>query len=449
MYAKQYSISKDKSRIPTAYRYAEFRDWCIGVAPDLEILPLEISGAVAGYLIGHFHHGALPQNTETYAAFENWLYDTIGSYVALVNLEGGARLYLDPCGSLPAVYASDAKTIAANPDLINDMPYDEALKKHAAIGDFFFPFGLTPKPNVSRLLPNHYLCLDNFTTCRHETIYSPTQTGSENESIEIIADHLAHNIDLTNRRYDCVLPLTAGRDSRTLLACSGAHKKSMSYFTSMIDDAARWDARVAHKIADTYSLNHANLEYDPPNEQERSLWLASTGYCVGGRASYNFKTIAVATKGKAVLMGLSGEAGRAYYGAGVQHDTKIDGNFLLKKLGFQQHKFLLPSAVKWLEGLSGLNAQQIMDLFYIEIRLGCWAGPQMVAMGPALTRVLPYNHRAIFKEVQKIPYQKRKQEWIPDSIVRLKAPELCRIAYKKPDPAMKLKKFVKRLLKRA
>jgi hypothetical protein len=87
------------------------------------------------------------------------------------------------------------------------------------------------------------------------------------------------------------------------------------------------------------------------------------------------------------------------------------------------------AGARWLAELHGFDARQILDLLYIEVRLGCWAGPQMIAKGPCAFRIAPFNQRAIFERALDIPFELRCRDYLPAAIVRRERPDLANFAY--------------------
>jgi hypothetical protein len=229
------------------------------------------------------------------------------------------------------------------------------------------------------------------------------------------------------------LGLTAGRDSRALLACATPIMHGLSYFTAVFDERSRWDARIAARMADKLRLSHTVADFVPPTETERNEWLASTGHSVGGAVSRNFRTIARPTRGLAVIMGLGGEVGRAFYGDGIEPTTRVDAPLLLKKLRVPDTAVARGAAEAWLRGLPPLDAQQIMDLLYIEQRLGCWAGPQLIAAGPAKFRIAPFSQRIVFERMLDTPYEFRRKHRIQTDVVRLANPSLLALPNKRAE----------------
>jgi hypothetical protein len=192
----------------------------------------------------------------------------------------------------------------------------------------------------------------------------------------------------------------------------------LGYYTHAIHERAKWDAQVASKIAQSLKLNHTVLPFVPPTNDARQHWLARTGYCVGGNGSYTFQTLDQIGSGRVAILGTAGEVGRASYGEGVKKTTPIDASLLLRKLRLPKIEITQRAAEKWLAGLSSLNAQQIMDLLYIEQRLGCWAGPSLIASSH-VTFAVPFNQRAIFERMLDTPYELRRKSRIHYDIIKL------------------------------
>lgn len=432
MYEKQYVISRDDAGLPASYRRYAIGEWHIGVARDLDVLPLPLCGDRVGYLIGHpiDFEGVLRSPIE--GDLENSLYNIAGSYIGIVQADNDIRVYLDACGSLPAVYCPAHGIVAANVDLISTVPYSGQLQEQFRIdADKFFPFTLTPKEGVHRLLPNHSLSLSSWVVERHWPKVLTECARSPEQNIDLIIDRLTGMLSPLVAEHPISLPLTAGYDSRALLASLTAlsAKGDITYFTSVIDKAAADDAEVASKISRDLGLRYREAQFVRPTEQERDHWLASTGRCVGGRASYNFKTVAGEVNDRVVCMGLAGEVGRTFYSAGIEKRTPLSAGLLLKKMGLPLTELSGREAQHWLAELAGFDSQQIMDLLYIEIRLGCWAGPQMIADVPARFKTIPFNQRPIFEYMLDTPFSLRAKEYIPDSIVRRLAPRLAEYPY--------------------
>jgi hypothetical protein len=429
MYNKQYVIARQRARIPESYAVHELAGWWIGVARDLDVVHVALPNTRALCLVGHPIDlgGSLERLRETGNVED--IYELAGSYIALIDTGSGVALQLDAAGTLPAVYAPEHHVIAASPGLIAECPDDAELRAAFPIErDAFFPFGLTPKRGVLRLLPNHRLSLDTMSVARHWPIALPEGRRPPAENVAFIAQRLRKLLAIVGAEHALSLPLTAGYDSRALLACMPADA-DISSFTSTLDRDALEDARVAAQLAAAVELPYRAAQYVAPSDEERQLWLESTGHCVGGRVTYNFKTVAAHTADRVIVGGLAGEVGRAFYSSGIARSTSVTAPLLLRKLGLPLHPSGVRAATRWLAGLPKLDALQILDLLYIEVRLGCWAGPQLIAPGPCRYRLVPFAQRAIFEHALDVPYALRRKDFIPAAIVRRERPELASIPY--------------------
>jgi hypothetical protein len=431
MYDKQYLIARSAQRIPATYDVSRFGPWFVGSAKDLERVEVVLPDGHRLLLVGHPIDiaGSLERlrSRGDLAALD----DLAGTFIVLLESSEGVELRLDASGSLPAVYAPEHGVVAAHPGLIHECAEDAELVSAFSIhANAFFPFDLTPKRGVLRLLPNHHLLL---TTMRTERLWPKTLVEgvhSPEENVAFIAERLERTITALSDRGPLSLPLTGGYDSRALLACAGpVDRAHITTFTSMIDQDALADAAVAEKLAAMSGIHHCAVAYVEPTAAERRSWLDSTGQCVGGRASYNFKTVASQTRGKILCMGLAGEVGRTFFSRRQRRGTKPTAELLLYKLRLPRHNRGLEAGERWLSGLRGFDVLQVLDLLYMEVRLGCWAGPQMIAEGPCSYRVAPFNQRAIFERALDIPFELRRKDYTPAAIVRLERPELAHVPY--------------------
>jgi hypothetical protein len=219
----------------------------------------------------------------------------------------------------------------------------------------------------------------------------------------------------------------------------------LDYCTSALDEAAQWDVKIASQIAGHLKLRHTVLPFLPPTDDERGDWLASTGYCVGGRISYGFKTISQHLAGRVALMGHAGAVGTALFARGVGKATRIDASLLLRKLRLPETEAAKSAAEAWLGEVPRLDARQIMDLLYIEQRLGCWAAPQMIAAGPVKFRMSPYNQRVIFERMLDTPHDLRRRKQIHAEIIKLMNGQLMIFPHRPVAFAAHFKRALKRL----
>ena len=81
----------------------------------------------------------------------------------------------------------------------------------------------------------------------------------------------------------------------------------------------------------------------------------------------------------------------------------------------------------WLIGLPpGLSVPTILDLAYIEHRLGCWASPHLYGAAPFHMNLVPLCHRRIFDILLRLPPDYRRKQRLARDIISRAWPELMR-----------------------
>src|SRR5215470_12067320 len=94
--------------------------------------------------------------------------------------------------------------------MATDIPYTNAM----------YPLGLTPRRGVERVLPNHYLDLKQWALVRRWPKGDLPFDRDPSEAVRTVAATASRTIDGIAAAYSVQSPITAGRDSRLMLACS-------------------------------------------------------------------------------------------------------------------------------------------------------------------------------------------------------------------------------------
>jgi hypothetical protein len=356
-------------------------------------------------------------STLDFDAIESQLYSLGGRFVAIISTASGSRLYLDPSGSLSAVYSSESPTVASTPDLLlktsqlslHSQPFLETLKSAKSSSGTWYPCGFTPLENVKVLLPNHFLDLHSFQTKRHypKNNIQPTATWTESENLATeIAKYVANNIHAIANNYPLNLSLTAGKDSRMLLACSRhiLHQLSFSTVYTTTEDV---DFIIAEALADAFKLNLKKVPRIQRDLLDSDL-------------------------DKVALTGFAGEVGRGFYWRkGDKQTTQLHPEDLLKRLQYPGDSDLfLKEAELWLSDISHLNPFFILDLMYIEHRLGCCMGQVMYSYDQRFKFSLyPINHRQIFEAMFRLGISYKKKGFIANGVCQSQWAELLDIPF--------------------
>lgn len=443
--AGQFILCRSEALAPSGWPSRRLRGWVLAAHPRLPMVDIvDASGAAVGWLAGHAvdEAGAMVadrfvvRDSANTRALEDELYRIGGHFVAIVLAAAHERVYLDPAGALSCVYAATLQAVCATPSLI---PYgmgcdddDELIRqsgvpyRRALLG-----FGLTPRRGVERILPNHYLDLGAWTTHRH---WPPAPIAGSGDPVDAV-----HTVARVLERHTralaagpAYLALTAGYDSRSVLACAREHRDAIELFTLAIpDESGALDVEVARRLARRFGLRHRVIPYQRPTPAQRDAWVWRTGFAVyeprGVDATGMYSRL---DPGRPEVAGVAGEAARAAYWRELGAGAAVTAQQLLAVMNLPATERLVTRARAWLDGLPAERPMQVVDLFYLEQRLGSWGGVLPYAEAHATAfRFYPFVHRDAFAAMLSLPDDYKLAARFPLDLIRARWPELADIPF--------------------
>ena len=436
----QFILTRAPGSIPSGWAQHQKDGWYIG-ANRLPVLPVsDKSGQHCGYCLGYpvgqdellTEAVTLPCQTGTVTepgVIESFYRTTGGKFVLIILQGDEQKVFLDPYGSLSTVFSITNETVASTLTLIpGDREWDRDTITALSMPDsgLWFPSGLTACRDVGRLLPNHCLDLKNWSVGRHWP-KSPSDLAVENDTeygVAAISRSLKGTIGAVARKYPLQMSLTAGRDVRMLLACARNELSRMTFVT-ISDNSTSVDDRVAARLAKRFSLEYRRIPVWAASHEALRHWLAVTGFAVSGDIWKMHKTLQAFDKRRVMLTGIAGEVGRAFYWRpGDTEESILSAVELLKRAQLPANDAILRATEAWLANLAGYNAFQVLDLFYLEQRLGCWAGPQQYGNTTSAFELSPFNHRVVFTAMMKLQHDYRRDQRLSEDISRVNWPEL-------------------------
>jgi hypothetical protein len=365
-------------------------------------------------------------------SFEGFVY-AFGGRFAVVLLDGhDPRFYLDPCGSLSAVYCAQQRSVASTS---NRSPYRahtrDRLELEQALGipytEGMYPLTMTSRYGVERILPNHYLDLRDWQTVRHWPTQPLAEAASVQEAIAEIATILKRQIAAIVARTPTYLPLTAGQDSRMLLACGRELSDRLELFTrDMGDERGALDCDTARRIARRFGLRHRVVANEKATEEDREEYMFRISYSTSEFRGWQSATmLRRLPDGHALLIGCAGEVARGYYWQ--RHDSETTVISPQRLLGYclcplEQEPLALMG--NWLDTVPALNAFEVLDLFFVEQDLGGWAGILPYAECDPGSWVFPLCHRRILENMLSLPAWYRRAGEMPQDVIAQEWPEL-------------------------
>lgn len=423
----QFILGKTEDFVPEGWIIESSGSWILGRHPSLPRIRLLGNGdRTIGWILGYpiDGNGVLFGERDTIAVpwlsgwqesrVEQFVYGFGGRFLAVFVDSPRMRLYLDPCGSLSVVYSAHSQVVASTPNLI---PYEDATRDQVdlirdigiPLTNAMYPLGLTPRFNIERLLPNHYLDLSDWKASRHWPKQPLRHEGSVDGAIAAVSTITKRNIAAVVSRYPAYLRLTAGGDSRMLLACARDVADRLELLTVPIqDEGAIIDVDIARKIAKRFRMRHFVPRFQEPKEEDLDEWMYRIGYSTGELRGWQAATMfKQANPAYAQLDGAIGALERgAWYIRGDTVSSRITPERLQSHCGGPGNAQTLARLQKWLETVPADNALQILDIFYLEQRLGCWGGvfPYSEGGNPGPV-IFPMCHREVIERMLTLPLQ--------------------------------------------
>jgi len=420
----QYLLARSDGPIPEGWDEHRRHGWTLGVS-KLPVVAVgnglgEELGWCIGYVLlaGHPPPRRLLLDTARSDSIDsdsiNTFYETVfGRYVLILLLRKEERIYLDPYGSLATVYSQSEPIVASTPTLLGsayswNVPLITALRMPNS--GLWFPGTLTARAGIRRLLPNHFLDLMAWRVARHWPRDHRDLSIGPNvaDTVKTIVVALKGVVSSAASQSLIYLPLTAGRDSRMLLACAREHLRAMSCFTFREGRVVTVDTHVTKELARRHGLEHVLLDIRYATREELRRWLYLTGHSVSGEAWRIHKRLEGLDSNRRLLKGFGGEVGRGFFWLeGDAPRMTITAANLLKRSGMPPQAALVTEIEVWVKGLAGLTALDVLDLYYLEHRLGGWAGPHHYGGWVSGIELSPFNQRGVFASMLKLPYEYR------------------------------------------
>jgi hypothetical protein len=345
---------------------------------------------------------------------------------------------------------------ALTPTLIGAVEFDTDLIKMVGIPDRdgWYPFGLTSKKGVERLIPNHYLDLVTWDSYRHWLSESIIINQDTTSAIREIARIIKRTIEAVTKEYSTYMSLTAGGDTRVMLACARDQLDNISFYTNKIPgETGDLDSKVASQIAQRFNLEHKVLQAKQVTKQQEEDWLYRTGYCAAGGVLTYSATDYQLNPQCPVLIGKPGQVGEAAYYRkfGATPNTKLSGEAIARFLSMPEMHMpemqeIISKANAWLLELLDYNVLTVFDLLHLEQRHGCWGAPQRYGNNWNVFQLYPLSHRRIFEFALSLPNSYRTKAKLRSDLISLQWPELLEIPINNYTGLKRFKKTTRKMI---
>ncbi|HER08871.1 MAG TPA: hypothetical protein ENO20_08185 [Bacteroides sp.] len=425
-FRKQYLLSPRPVRCPFLYSEYQVTDrYRLYAHPDLKVNELQKNGTRL-FLLGDLFDYRSPEklNAEilqdlSTLGFREILQE-IGEYCGrfvLIHAQGDAlKLVHDATAARKIYYCrqeegdwfSSRPQLLANvlniektddPELLDYYRSDVFVEKDCAgIGDF------TIYKGIRQVMPNHYYDVQGSAVHR----YWPEGKNGANKPEEAAcrcAAMVKGFMESITRRYEVMLPVTGGKDSRTLLAATRHMTDRVFCYVNKMKhlDAPSFDIATPEKLCREHHIDFHVLDpYIPIDEDFERIYFENNEFASRKYLPliYNYY---VNFRDRVNLPGNTATAGCEWFRATKMH---ITGKRLAKRNRVDRWQFAVEYYDQWIREIrehAPDTNMKLYDLFYWEERMGNWGGQTTMDKDIAQEDINPFNSRNLVMLYLSVP----------------------------------------------
>jgi hypothetical protein len=321
--------------------------------------------------------------------------------IAVHDACGLRQLFYSDSSSPVRFCASEASTAAKVFDLEVDAEADQnflGTENVKSQPEYWWPGDATHYRGVRALLPNHYFDLELREAARYG-LDLPVGELNLDDAAEMGAIYLSNLIRAAGARFELALPLTAGWDSRAILAgCRAASVKPYCYtlrFGAMSEGSQ--DLAVPRRILTKLRWDHHIIDCrQAANPEFVTVYKSSTDPAHDEACQLAYGLLREYPRERVTLSGHCSEIARCSYGS--RPNSAINPEELAKTTNMDQSKFVLSNFSRWLDGAKGAaetSGIAMTDLFYWEQRVGRWAANGQSQWDIVHERFTPFSCRPL------------------------------------------------------
>ncbi len=266
--------------------------------------------------------------------------------------------------------------------------------------EYRWPGEASPFQGLKHLLPNHWLDLETGTSHRYWPM-EPLARVEPEAAIERLSVLFSGTIRAAAQRFELALGITAGIDSRLVLAAARDMRDKLSFVTvrqaKTLDDHA--DVTISGKLLNRLGLPQeviraaASMTPDFSQAFRRSVYLAHDHYGPDAEA-----ILLRFSRTKAVLTGSGAEVGRCSFRKELPWSDRrtITPAHLARLQSMDREPFALRHFERWLNDAEPRHNVKLLDLFEWEQGHGNWLAMTQLEFDVAWREIItPYNCRDV------------------------------------------------------
>jgi hypothetical protein len=384
------------------------------------------------------------------------LHDAAGFRTVVHTVPGSSELW---CASQTGLIADQ---LGLRPDTAAQ-DFWETLGRNIPRHVRAWPGAGTAFAELRALLPNHHLDLRTGEAVRFFPRAAPAPISLD-EGTARIAAHLRGSLAAAQRRYRVHQQITAGLDSRTMLAASREHRATTTYFTCLWPSlepgmtAAHRDIAVPARLLTALGLPHtvhacgAN-GIDPDFAR---AYAGSDTFPVAELLPPADALARVLPADAIVINNNVGELGRCYLHPDGHPDTvSLSTLCNMHWTGLHRHPYLVRHLGEWLEGATQASVRhgyRLLDLFHWEMKAGRRVARGLLQLDAAHDTFSPFACRKLAQHYLAVPelHRRRARNYeLQHAVIRTLWPETLDADINPVRPADRINRVFRRMRRHA
>jgi len=282
-----------------------------------------------------------------------------------------------------------------------------AFKKNE---EYWWPGDSTPFAEMRRLLPNFSISLVTG-HCQRFWPTGPFQEMDSGEAIHFIANRLSALMRGIARRGNVLVSITAGLDSRMVLAASRDLTDTLGFMTVQQSGmpSLHADLQIPRRLALHLGFEHEIVNSAPHVREtfrrayQDSVMHFHEKWLPDAQAIYD-----AYQQDSLIVVGSMAETGRLFYG-GLSSDDRLVPAQLAGMANLDDHPFAVRAFEQWLETARNPYNYSLADLFYWEQRAGRWLATSQLEFGHVWRDIFaPFNSREILSSMLAVDQALRR-----------------------------------------
>lgn len=349
--------------------------------------------------------------------------DLAGRWALLVHAAGELYALHDACGLRMVHYTrgADGPLFASSPALLGRLAaltpaahahaYRQSRYRREGV-EHWMPSGMTLFTGVGHLVPNHYLRASSAEQVRFWPV-RPIGRLTPAESVARAALLLRALVQAAAARFPLALPISAGFDSRVVLAASQPLAAALYPYTLIYRDlnAQSADVRIPAQMLAGVGLPHHVIDCRrAPSPGFSVLYRDSVddAHEDWERMAYGMDQEYPADR--VALKGNGAEIARNTNYASLQPHPTAE-SIARFELGGAELPFMTAAVERWFgpaKEASDRAGIDVLDLFYWEHRMGSWQARSQLEWDSVQEAYTPFSHRPLLEALLAVPWRDRK-----------------------------------------